>query len=184
MPNEIRAIMLGGFIAGTLDALAASLVSWASPLFILQVIASGVLGADSYTDGAFSMILGLILQWAMSLTIAAIYVIAAGPLPALRSRWIAGGTAYGIVIYFVMNFVVVPLSAATVTMHLTPMHVLKNLPLMIAFGLIIACFAARASSDSRHTGGRTRCGWPWPSARATLARHDSVQRPPRSRAGA
>jgi len=150
MRKDIRAIALGGFIAGTLDIFAASLVNWADPLRVLQVVASGLLGKASYADGAFSMVLGMILQWAMSLIISAIYVFAACWLPALRSRWIAGGAAYGVVVYFVMNFVVVPLSAATVTMRLTPMHVAKNLPLMILFGLIIACFAARASS----TGSR------------------------------
>ena len=144
MRNDMRAIALGGFIAGTLDIFAAALVNGANPLRVLQVVASGVLGKAAHADGAFSMAVGMILQWAMSLIIAAIYVLAARFLPLLRSRWIAAGTAYGFVIYLVMNFVVVPLSAATITMRLTPRHVLMNLPLMIVFGLIVAGCAARA----------------------------------------
>jgi uncharacterized membrane protein YagU involved in acid resistance len=148
MRNELRAIAYGGLLAGTLDFLAAALVNWANPLVILQVIASGVLGRDSYSDGAASMVLGLLLQWFMSLIIAAIYVFAARWLPLLRTRWVAAGTAYGIVVYFVMNFVVVPLSASNVVMRLTPKHVAINLPLMIMFGLIIAFFAARPRGRS------------------------------------
>jgi uncharacterized membrane protein YagU involved in acid resistance len=148
MRNELRAIAYGGLLAGTLDFLAAALVNWANPLVILQVIASGVLGRDSYSDGAASMVLGLLLQWFMSLIIAAIYVFAARWLPLLRTRWVAAGTAYGIVVYFVMNFVVVPLSASNVVMRLTPKHVAINLPLMIIFGLIIAFFAARPRGRS------------------------------------
>jgi len=51
----------------------------------------GVLGRASFFEGTPSAILGLVLQWAMSLVIAAIYVMSCRPLPVLARRWVVGG---------------------------------------------------------------------------------------------
>jgi uncharacterized membrane protein YagU involved in acid resistance len=82
------------------------------------------------------------LQWMMSIIIAAIFVIAATRIPALLRGWIAAGIAYGIVVYFVMTFVVVPLSRAK-SGHVTMSSFVENLLAMILFGLIVACMARR-----------------------------------------
>jgi hypothetical protein len=73
--------------------------------------------------------------------IAAIFVLAARRLPVLERRWIASGLAYGVVIFFVMNFVVVPLSAAAHAARFNAVKSLENLLAMLLFGLIIAFFA-------------------------------------------
>ena len=52
----------------------------------LQAIASGLLGKASFTGGLNTALFGLVLQWAMSLIIAAIFVLAADRLPVLRRR--------------------------------------------------------------------------------------------------
>jgi uncharacterized membrane protein YagU involved in acid resistance len=78
----------------------------------LQFIASGLLGGAAFAGGLGSALLGLLLHVAFSLVIAAIFVLAAARLPVLRRNLILGGLLYGIVVYFVMNFVVTPLSAA------------------------------------------------------------------------
>jgi uncharacterized membrane protein YagU involved in acid resistance len=135
-------VLLGGLIAGTVDIGAASLINKLNPAVILQAIASGVLGKASFRMGLTSAILGLVLQWAMSVLIAAIYVGAARPLPILRRRWIGAGLAYGVVVYFAMNYVVVPLSAARFAAKFTVVGFVDNLLAMLLFGLIIA-FSAR-----------------------------------------
>jgi uncharacterized membrane protein YagU involved in acid resistance len=142
----LSAILLGGFVAGTIDVGSACLINLLGPVVILHAIASGLLGRASFFGGAPTAFLGLLLQWIMSLLIAAIYVLAANYLPALLRRWIAGGLAYGVGIFIVMNYVVVPLSAAAphhLFPHFTAMHFVGNFLAMLLFGFIVAFFAQR-----------------------------------------
>lgn len=134
-----RAILAGGLIAGTIDIGAASLINWLNPVIILHAIASGVLGKASFYDGTTSAVLGLVLQWCMGLLIAAIFMLAATKLVWLKRRWIAAGIAYGVVIFFIMNYVVVPLSAAPFPAHHFRVgKFMENLLAMILFGLIVS----------------------------------------------
>ena len=141
-----QAVLLGGLVAGTIDIGAASLISWRSPIFICQAVASGLLGRASFAGGMQTTFAGLLLQWVMSLFIAAIYVIASAWLPALKRRWIAGGLAYGVGIFFVMNYVVVPLSAVHRVPHFTVQTFVENMLAMLLFGLIVAFFARRTGT--------------------------------------
>ncbi|MGH8371958.1 MAG: hypothetical protein ACRETO_04415 [Gammaproteobacteria bacterium] len=134
------AILLGGFVAGTIDIGAAALIYQISPVIILHAIASGLLGKPAFQGGVGIAILGLLLQWAMSLIIAAIYVFAAGRLTWLNRRWISAGVLYGIVVFVVMNYVVRPLSAAwpPSDFHFHAAKFFENLLAMLLFGFIIA----------------------------------------------
>jgi hypothetical protein len=142
------AIALGGLTAGTLDIAAAALINDRNPVFILHAIAGGILGTASFSGGAGTAILGLFLQWAISLAIAAIYVIASRPLPVLCRLWPAGSAAYGVAIFLVMNYVVVPLSAYGRFPHFTAVKAVENLLAMLLFGLIVAFFARRGSATA------------------------------------
>lgn len=113
MPKTLMAIIAGGLIAGTVDIGVAVAIYHVSAVAILHAIASGLLGKASYGGGMVTAALGLLLQWTMSLIIAAIFVLASARFSALSRRWLAAGLAYGVVIFVVMSFVVVPLSAAT-----------------------------------------------------------------------
>jgi hypothetical protein len=147
--QNLITVLYGGFIAGTLDIGAAALINWLSPFVILQVVARGALGKASYSGGAYSAALGMLLQWAMSLVIAAIFVFAATRLPILRRRWIAAGLAYGVVVFFVMNYVVMPLSRVGSSPHFTVSTFAMNMLAMLLFGGIIAFFAQRFGSAPR-----------------------------------
>jgi uncharacterized membrane protein YagU involved in acid resistance len=145
--NEARhskgaAIFWGGLVAGTIDIGAASLINMINPLIILRAIASGLLGRAAFAGGLPVSLLGLVLQWAMSLLIAAIFVLAAQRLAWMCRRWFAAGLAYGVVVFVVMEYVVVPLSAAN-NPHFTPVSLLENVLAMLLYGLIIAFFARR-----------------------------------------
>jgi uncharacterized membrane protein YagU involved in acid resistance len=143
--SVLLAILLGGFIAGTIDIFAASLINHINVVVILHSIASGLLGKNSFYGGWTSAAIGLALQWAMALIIAAIYVFASRSIPALTRYWIWGGLAYGVGIYFVMNFVVVPLSAAPFkNHHLVTPKAAEDMIAMLLFGLIVAFFARRS----------------------------------------
>ncbi len=144
-----RAIILAGLIAGTIDVGAASLINWLSPVIILHSIASGLLGKASFTGGAGTAVLGLVLQWAMAMLIAGVYIGAARAMPMLTRLWVTGGLAYGVVIYVVMNFVVVPLSNAPFRHHTVQLTKAgEDMLAMLVFGLIVSAFA-RGTQDLR-----------------------------------
>ena len=146
--STAAAILLGGLTAGTIDIGSAALINTRGPVFILHAIAGGLLAMASFDGGAGTAVLGLVLQWAMSLVIAAIFVIAAIRIPALRRQWLPAGLAYGVGIFFVMNYVVVPLSAWHRFPHFSPEHFAENMLAMLLFGLIIAFFARRTGGNS------------------------------------
>jgi len=140
--SALAAILLGGFIAGTIDIGAACLISGRDVIFILHVIAGGLVGkAAAFSGGTNTAAIGLLLQWGMSIIIAAIYVIASRAIPILARSWLVGGLIYGAGVFFVMNYVVVPLSAYHHVPSFTPTSFAKNMAAMLLFGVIVAFFA-------------------------------------------
>lgn len=142
--GALPAILTGGLIAGTLDVFAAALINRIDPRIILRFIAGGVQGKAALQGGAASAWLGLLLQWGMSILIAAIFVFAALRLRWMTARWIVAGLAYGVVVFAVMNYVVMPLSAWHRINHFTPAAFALNLLAMLVFGVIIAYCARRS----------------------------------------
>jgi uncharacterized membrane protein YagU involved in acid resistance len=141
--SYLQAVLFGGLIAGTVDIGAASLISGRNPVFISQFIAGGLLGKPALEGGLQTAALGVALQWAMSILIAAIYVFASTRIEMLRSRWLVSGIAFGIPVYFVMEYVVVPLSAWHRVPKFSPIPFAENLLAMMVFGVIIAFFASK-----------------------------------------
>jgi uncharacterized membrane protein YagU involved in acid resistance len=143
MNAVVKSSICGGLVAGTVDIGAAALINTANPLRMLLAIASGLLGKAAVHGSDQVMLLGLVLQWGMSVLIAAIFSLAAYRFPELARRWVLGGALYGVIVFIVMNFVVVPLSAAPFRLHLTATAVSANLLAMLAFGWIVAFTAHR-----------------------------------------
>src|SRR5262245_64341301 len=110
-----KAILLGGLIAGALDITYAFVLWWlraqVTPMQILQSVASGLLGKASYEGGAGTAVLGAVLHFTNAFIIAAIFVAASRVWPVLARKATLFGPLYGIGVYLVMNYVVVPLSA-------------------------------------------------------------------------
>jgi uncharacterized membrane protein YagU involved in acid resistance len=143
--NIVRAALLGGIVAGTIDLGAACIITGRSLPFILHAVAGGLLAQRSFSGGTPTAILGLVLQEAMGILIAAIYVIAAQSIPILNRRWVTLGLLYGVAIFFVMNYVVVPLSAWHRAPNFSFQQFAANLAAMLLFGLIVAFFSSRSS---------------------------------------
>lgn len=113
-PRGNRAVLYGGLIAGALDlaaALATNALRGIEPLRIMQSIASGLLGDRAYEQGAATAALGVVLHFLMMFIICAIFYAASRRLSILTERPLVMGVLYGIAVYLVMNFVVLPLSA-------------------------------------------------------------------------
>jgi uncharacterized membrane protein YagU involved in acid resistance len=142
--TPVGAVLLAGFVAGTIDIGAAAVIFSVHPAVISQAIASGVLGRAAFFDGLTSVALGLLLQWLMSWIIAAVYVAAARPWRSLGRHWIGCGLLYGVAVFGVMNYVVVPLSAAYPHNPFTPRTFVESLMAMLMFGVLVAFFARRA----------------------------------------
>jgi uncharacterized membrane protein YagU involved in acid resistance len=146
--ETLNAILFGGLIAGAIDIGAASLIAGRNPGFIMQVIAGGLLAKASFAGGARTMLLGFVLQELMGILIAAIYVALAKMLPALTRRWMISGLAYGVIIFFIMNYLVVPLSAWKSAPHYSALKFAQDLTAMLVFGLIVAFFARRLTASA------------------------------------
>ena len=146
-----RAIFWGGLIAGTLDITYAILFSLlrsgTSPVRVLQSVASGLLGADSFDGGAASAALGLFLHFLIAFTAAAVYWAASRRFDVTLRAAVVCGVIYGVVIYAVMNYVVIPLSAVPPRAGPRPLLVLVTglLVHMFLIGLPIALAARRYS---------------------------------------
>ena len=148
IPGMRRAhpILLGGLLAGALDIAAAFAMSWprVGPTRVLQSIASGLIGRAAYQGGAPTAAFGLALHFTIALSAAAIYYAASRRWVVLRTRWVACGLAYGVVVYLVMNLVVLPLSR--IGFRVPPWSTVALLVVihMVCVGLPIAWAAARA----------------------------------------
>ena len=140
----MRGMVVGGLVAGTIDIAAACLITGHPPDFILHTIAGGLLGKSSFAGGMPTVILGLVLQEMMGMLIAAVFGLAALRASVLTRLWVPSGLAYGVVIFTVMNYVVVPLSAWRVVPHFKPTSFIENMLAMLLFGLIVAFFARTA----------------------------------------
>jgi hypothetical protein len=108
------AILIGGLIAGTLDiTYAITYSAWRgmTPESLLQFVASGLLGRPSFDGGTPTAGLGLLLHYLMMLIIAAIFYGISRRLPFLVRKPIVWGPVFGFLVYWVMNLVVMQLSA-------------------------------------------------------------------------
>lgn len=109
--------LAGGLVVGTLDIVYA-MTFWASkaevsPFRVLQSVAAGLLGPPSFEGGIRTAMLGLVLHYLIALTMAVAYYLAARRWALLWRRPVAVGAAYGLALYAIMNYVVIPLSAAS-----------------------------------------------------------------------
>jgi hypothetical protein len=142
-----KGLVWGGVLAGLGDLLFAFVyfgLHGASPIRILQSIASGLLGSAAYDGGAGTAVLGFFLHFVVAFGAAAVYVLASRRLPFLLDHAVLCGLAYGVAVYFFMNLVVLPLSAFPREITLTLKGALPGLLAhMLLVGLPIALAARR-----------------------------------------
>lgn len=134
-PQYLKAIAFSCLIAGTLDISDALIfygLRGVSPIRILQGIASGLIGRAAFAQGIRSALLGLLLHYFIATTVATIYIFASRCLPLSRHPFLFG-TLYGIVVYIVMNYVVIPLS------QIGPRPTPPLLPLINGVAALIFC---------------------------------------------
>jgi hypothetical protein len=108
-PRILTAILVGGFVAGSLD-LTLAFISFGSRM--PQGIAAGLVGRQTaFTGGAATWILGVLLHYTIAFGAAAIYCLSSLRLSFLKQHFIVCGLFFGIAIHLVMNLVILPISA-------------------------------------------------------------------------
>jgi len=147
--TPIRFLLLGGLVVGTLDILDAFVffgLRGVPLIAIPQSIASGLMGRAAYRGEIVTAALGMLLHFGISFTVVSVYYAATGWVPALARKPLLFGPLYGLVVYGVMNYVVLPLSAAVTGSGPKPAAVIVNglLIHMIGVGPPSALFASMA----------------------------------------
>jgi hypothetical protein len=113
MTDTRQAILLATLVCGTLDAAAATTqaATLAVPAQrVWQSVASGIMGSRALERGWRSGVFGLALHFVISFLISTLYVLASRRMPFLLRHALIAGALYGVGVYLVMNYIVLPLS--------------------------------------------------------------------------
>jgi hypothetical protein len=148
--SPVLAVALGALTVGFLDALDAIVFFGArgvAPGRIFQAIAAGLLGRASFQGGISTVALGIVLHFTVASLIVTVYFVASRRFRVLVRYPFILGPLYGIVAYLVMNFVVIPLSAAGTGARSLPVVINGVLIHMAGVGLPSALFARAATSE-------------------------------------
>ncbi|MBV6496032.1 MAG: hypothetical protein DYH05_03220 [Acidobacteria bacterium ACB1] len=115
-PRASTSIVIGGIVVGFLDFLDASIFF---PLYygigftdVWHGPASGLIGRDAARAGGWdTALLGILLHFLVALCIAAVYYGASRLIPYMVRYPVRSGIVFGVAANFVMQYVVIPLSA-------------------------------------------------------------------------
>jgi hypothetical protein len=123
MKRVYRTVFLAGMATGVADITSAFIIyglRGSNPVQVLQSVASGWFGMESYEGGLATAAMGLFFHFFIALNVGAVYVAASKKLTFLVERPLIFGPLYGIAVYAFMNTVVLPLSAFPHTITYTP----------------------------------------------------------------
>lgn len=137
----LKAIGLATLVSGTLDILFAvtlTLIYGRDPANMLRYVASGPF-PDATSMGAGGAMLGILVHFALMAVMAAIFVLLVRFRPAVLDTPWRTALAYGVLTYFAMNWLVVPLrfgtplppSALSIATQLFAHIVLVGLPFVV-----------------------------------------------------
>jgi hypothetical protein len=111
--RAFAAIFSAGLLCGVMDITAAFITWWpkgVKPPRLLQGVAAGWLGPKSFDGGMATAALGLAFHFLIAFTAATVFYLASRQLTFMINRPVVSGVLYGIAVYLVMYWVVMPLS--------------------------------------------------------------------------
>jgi hypothetical protein len=114
--RALRATATAGLVVGVLDISSAFVIWWQRGVTLqrgLQGIAAGVLGARSYEGGMTTACLGLALHFFVAFVVVSIFYLASRKIPFLTKQPLISGVFYGIGVYIVMYWFVLPAAFST-----------------------------------------------------------------------
>lgn len=107
----LKPIAIATFIAGTLDILSAvvfSIMAGSTPIRMLQSVASGPFGDAALANTSYA-VAGLLVHFTIMACMVTAYMVVAQRSRLLLDRPILAGVLYGILLWLVMYWVVLPL---------------------------------------------------------------------------
>jgi hypothetical protein len=114
--QALRTILTAGLIAGFLDGMDAAvfigMIGGVPVIRVFQFIASGALGVAAFRGGWPAAVLGVCFHFTIAIAAAAVYYLLSRQMRFLLRTPFLWGTIYGLGVFVVMHYVVVPLSAA------------------------------------------------------------------------
>ncbi|HEY6901040.1 MAG TPA: hypothetical protein VI233_10370 [Puia sp.] len=143
----IQALLLTALLAGSLDALSAIIQFTASgnrePARIFRYISSALFGKPALTGGTPMVITGVLLHYGIAFLWTLVFFLLYPHIPILSRQPALSGIAYGILVWLIMNFAVVPLSRiGRFPSRLQPALIGCGI-IIIAIGLPISLLARR-----------------------------------------
>jgi hypothetical protein len=111
-----RAIVTAGLIVGVLDISSAFVIRWQRGMGVqrgLQGIAAGLLGAKSYEGGMATAGMGLAIHFLIAFVVVSIFYVVSRRVPVLTKHPGVSGVCYGIGVYLVMYWFVLPMVFST-----------------------------------------------------------------------
>ena len=145
-------VLAGGLLGGLGDIVFAFIYyapTGATPIRILQYIASGVLGPASFQMGLGSAALGAFLHFFTSVCAAFVFFLVSTKFTFLTFRWLISGLVFGVLMFLAMRLVVVPLSAVKVGPMKISSIIGELCSHMFLFGIPIAYTVSRAALRRR-----------------------------------
>ena len=138
----LKPIATATLIAGTLDLLSA-FVFQGAVVSVLQSVASGPFGAE-IAGGSAGAPLGVLTHFTLMTVMVTVYMLAARRVPALNQNWVVSGLGYGVALWIVMYWIVLPLRFETYHTPSEALPIAKQLfSHCLLVGLPIAWVASR-----------------------------------------
>jgi hypothetical protein len=139
MKTALKSILLSGLVAGSLDCIAAvAFLGNMNFSGVWKYVAGGYFGKKAFAGGSEMVAYGLLFHFLIATFWATVYYFAFTKISFFTTRKIPGGLLYGIIVWLVMSFVVLPFSNIP-EMKFTVVGALKNIViLMICIGLPIS----------------------------------------------
>ena len=143
-------VLSGGLALGTLDLIFActywNLARDVAPIRILQSIAAGVQGKAAFDGGAASAMLGAVCHYFIATMMVLAYYLVSARWRALLQHPVRYGLLYGLLLFAVMTWIVVPLSNASPPKAISLPWVASSIVMHMVFGVICAWYARQARS--------------------------------------
>lgn len=109
--SPIKWVLAGGLAAGALDITDAFIVfslKGIKFMSITQAITAGLIGPAAFKGGVVTFLEGLALHFAMAVVMALVFYAIVRAVPILAKNLVITGLVYGLGLFFVMNYLVVP----------------------------------------------------------------------------